>query len=285
MALFCSVVTQNSALNSGFSGAVQTFVAFDTPVVSYASNEGLPEVVQAFIKHQHDALALRVQLLALVADPGYTPAGYRRIMMVKKSRGAFVSYFKQEYLVPEALFNEVLRAVLFKPASLADYADFLIRKHDYRDLMIHTFTPSATHNVQAYELFEQAKALSEFRQNIRIWRVKYALTTNASTLLELPSGRCWAHLGRQQLKALLRLSGNMACLTDCYKGWTALGNTALQTAEQHLTFQQGWSWLNKPKRIWIKKQTPRMTHACIEADGQHYETRVLTSGGLIEGRS
>lgn len=54
----------------------------------------------------------------------------------------------------------------------------------------------------------------------------------APTLLELPEGRFWGYVEKEQARQVAQRDGDVSDLNDHYRGWAGLENGFLQTAER-----------------------------------------------------
>lgn len=292
---FCSLAAQDQGLDPiGYSTFARRFFALENPLPwpkrVWFSPEHAPASIPKLFEHlatlsDEERAALSTRPLMVAPERSYTPAGYRRFFILEQPTGAFADYRRHEYLVPEHALSDLIWAALIATEALADFDDYRVHA-PYRDFLICTQgAVDAACGKFGYRLYQRAKEMAQNYPDVRVWRAAhFGGHVFAPTLLELPSARCWAHLGEAQLDALFSRRCDIRVLDGHYRGWAGLDGPFLQVAEKELMLRRGWAHLGEKKRGCTLKQEdgdePSWAEVHLEVGANTYHARVECSHTL-----
>lgn len=287
----CSLLAKENGLDpAGYAASVERFFMLENPLPwpkgMWFDTNYVPATVPKLFEYfgslsPKEQVALSIRPLMVAPDLAYTPEGYRRFFLFEQPQGAFANYRRTEYLVPEERLSDLIWTALVDTETLPDFGIYRVHA-PYRDFLVCTQgAVDAACGKFGYQLYQQVKKVAQDYPDVRIWRAAhFGGHMFAPTVLELPSGRCWAHLGAAQVEALFAQAGDIGCLDGHYRGWAGLDSAFLQVAEKELMLKHGWSWLSAAKRGWVVRQDEHGAEVCIEADGVVFEARVSVSHTL-----
>lgn len=235
----------------GYAGSYDAFVAFELPLpwprgLFDSRSKLLPEVREAVARYRLEA-PYRLSMLAMAPDEEYSAPGWPRVLWCSRPDGAFADYQRAEYLVPEPRVGELVTALITARGAAPEFEPLLVHAAA-RELMVCTHgSEDAACGLYGVPLYHGLRASAA--AGARVWRVShFGGHVFAPTLLELPSGRFWAHLDDYDAAGLLDHRRPSAELRERYRGWAALDGPFLQALERELLVREGWHWLELPKR-------------------------------------
>ena len=255
---FCSTLALEKGLDpTGYTTSAKRFFALENPFPwpkgMWFDPKHVPAAVPKLLEYfgilsPEERAALSIRPLMVAPDKAYTPEGYRRFWLLEQPAGAFADYMRTEYLVPEERLDGLIWAALVDTDKLNEFDGYRARA-TRRDFLVCTQgAVDAACGKFGYQLYRQAREMAQDDPNVRVWRsAHFGGHVFAPTVLELPAARCWAHLGAAELRALVRLEGDINLLDGHYRGWAGLDSPFLQVAEKDLMLKFGWAWLDAPK--------------------------------------
>jgi len=197
---------------------------------------GLPSALAEAVR-----AGLRVRALAVTPRED-TPRGMTRVLAFRQPTGEWATLHKQEFLVPDAQVTALTEALLHGTSAAPAGAHELDGAH-VRELLVCTHgNVDAACGKLGYALYRELERVPT-QQPARAWRVSHVGGHRfAPTLLDLPTGRMWAHLDPLALARLLRQVGPVTDLHRHQRGW--IGADAWgQMAERAVFERVGWTWL------------------------------------------
>ncbi|NJL19565.1 MAG: sucrase ferredoxin [Leptolyngbyaceae cyanobacterium SM1_3_5] len=246
---FCSIVSKaNGEDPIGSAPVADGFLIVEIPQPWSAQLFSEPQIqpILAWVK----TLALRgirIRPIAIAPDREHSQSGDRRVLFFSRSAEFFARFDRQEYLVPEAEVASLAIALL-KSEGLDEFAAYRQVDRPVRDILVCTHgnvdAACARFGFPIYDKLRKQYADS----GLRVWRcTHFGGHQYAPTLLDLPSGRYWAHLEAETLDTLVNQRGSPDALRSHYRGWAGLGKFE-QIAEREIWMREGWAWLDYPKR-------------------------------------
>ncbi|MBN2471611.1 MAG: sucrase ferredoxin [Anaerolineae bacterium] len=188
-------------------------------------------------------------LLLVAPDPEYSREGYRRVMFYTRPAGLFARYEQVEYVVPVAVVGALVWAWYEDRGRLPDFEPYRVRDAGpRRDVLVCTHgSVDAACGKFGYPLYRTLRDNCA-NERLRVWRVShFGGHVFAPTLLDMPTGHCWAYVQTEQAAQIARREGDVGALRGHYRGWAGLGAGFLQAAECELWQQYGWEWFDYVK--------------------------------------
>ena len=196
-----------------------------------------------------------LRILAIAPDKTDSTADYRHIFFYTQPPGAAATYTQQHYHTPTAQLHTLLEALVLKPNQISRFRQyqqpatraFFVCTHTNYDLACGRFgTP----------LYRTLRKQYAEVDKLSVWQTTHFGGHNfAPTLIDFPTGQFWGHLEPEVLDALVYRRGDVAELSQFYRGWSGFESWA-QIAERSLWIQLGWAWLNTPRTARIIRQDP-----------------------------
>ncbi|HEX7039796.1 MAG TPA: sucrase ferredoxin [Trueperaceae bacterium] len=256
----CSLFAQDSGIDPiGYAGTLDAFLAVEVPLPwprgLFRYGDKLPREVREATDWFAREAPYRLRLMAIAPDVEYCVPGRRRVVWYSRPDGAFADFDRHEYLVREEEVGELVADLVRRRGAAPRHApveaptparDLLVCTHGSEDAACGLFGVPVYQRLRAWAAGEA-----------RVWRVShFGGHLFAPTVLELPSGRSWAHLGHDSARLLLERSASPEELRAHYRGWAALEGPFLQALERELLVRHGWSWLALPKRGCVLERDP-----------------------------
>lgn len=291
----CSLVTR-----AGGEDPIGSVAAFDRLLVievalpwprGIRAAPRFPAAVDAALTRA-DALGVSYRLYGIVPDKHYTPDGLAHLIHARRPTGATALsvYDKEDFLVPHERLGELVTALLEEPDRLAGFAPFRTPSTHIRDVLVCTHGTRdrccATFGYPVYSRLRRA-FLEDAAGASRVWRVSHLGGHRfAPTLLDLPSGRSWAHLDDEAISRLERRHGPLPDLRRHYRGWAALRGLPAMVAERAVFEREGWPWAARAVRAEILRPTDPVTErtevrlhvAGANGDTAYYDAVVEPNG-------
>ncbi len=248
----CNVFAQESGIDPiGYAGTLDAFLACEVPLpwprgLFRTAGKLPPAVLEASAWFAREA-PYRLRLMAIAPDPEHAVPGSRRVIWWSRPEGAFADFERREYLVPEEGFGELVAELVHRRGATSRHAP-VEAAGPVRDLLVCTHgSEDAACGLAGVPVYRRLRDLA--KDGTRVWRVShFGGHLFAPTVLDLPSGRSWAHLDHGSARLLLERDAAPDALRAHYRGWAALEGPFLQALERELLVRHGWSWLAVPKR-------------------------------------
>ncbi|MGF1480509.1 MAG: sucrase ferredoxin [Cyanophyceae cyanobacterium] len=254
---FCSEVSKATGEDPiGTAGTCQHWLIVELPL-PWSEKLLLEPRTQPLIAALKELIfkqGVLIRPLAIAPDPEYSTPGHIRTLYYRQPSRCFAHYSKQEFIVPEAEFPQLVSALLQQlrqqPNELPRFERYLQATDTIRELLV------CTHgNVDAacarfgYPIYKQLRHdyAPQSEGKLRVWRCShFGGHQFAPTLIDLPEGRYWGHLEPEVLDALVYRQGDVGKLRSFYRGWAGLSKFE-QIVEREIWMQEGWNWLSYPK--------------------------------------
>lgn len=240
-----------------------------------------------------DRAGIPYRMYGIVPDAAYTPPGSTRLIHLQRPAGAMSVFTKEDFVVPHERLGGLVQAIFEQSAALNAFAPFrqdtasirdvLVCTHGGRDLCCGSF------GFPAYRELRRGFTL-DGPQPSRAWRVSHIGGHRfAPTLLDLPTGRCWAQVDDDALAALLRGVGPLPDLDRHYRGWAALRSVPEMVAERAVLAEAGRTWTTRTVTSEIIVPTDpitgatsvRLTYSAGLAGGRGYYEAVVEPSGVV----
>jgi hypothetical protein len=184
----------------------------------------------------------RFRPLAIAPDDDGSGGDERLVVVATRPRGLAKAYVKRDYRLPAEAVVPLVEAVLLDPERLTRFAPFATDSGLVRDLLVCTHGSvdvcCGTFGFPAYRALRERAAGA----GTRVWRASHFGGHNfAPTIVDLPDGRWWGHVGPEHHEPLLARRGHFGPLTDAYRG-SGLLAPLIQFAERAILEREGWSW-------------------------------------------
>lgn len=185
-----------------------------------------------------------VRVQGVAPDLNYSLPGHRLLIHLVRPSGAFSRFKREEYLVPEELFADALRALLASdrpPGPLEEHRrdgagarDILVCTHGARDGCCGAF------GAALYTRLRRERGESS-QGALRIWRSSHLGGHRfAPTLLDLPRMRYWGRATPELVDMLIEGKAPAERLRAHYRGWAGLRTPFEQVAEGEILTRYGW---------------------------------------------
>jgi hypothetical protein len=214
----------------------------------------------------------RVKLgITLLAPHASTPAGYRRILFMRRPSAPagdvlaaadaaeaagdtapaieppFARLLKWEYLLPEAELGPLAWALLRDPAALPGFDRYRQPTEKIRELLVCTHgavdAACARFGGPLERKLRMLAAASGGR--LRAWRCShFGGHVFAPTVLDLPESRYWAYVEDDVLPGIVGRRGDHTRLYDRYRGWSGHRSVWARVAERAALMAHGWAWFD-----------------------------------------
>jgi hypothetical protein len=226
----------------------------------------IPEEAIDLFREIHQEKKIKLRQLAIAPDSEYSISNYTRILHYFRPAQLFAKYDKQEYLVPPDLVGELVIALYKQTETLPKFDQYRQETNHIREIMV------CTHgNVDAacarfgYPIYQQLRQDYSTPQ-LRVWRCShFGGHQFAPTLVDLPSGRCWAHLQPETLPSLIHRTGNLNKLRPFYRGSFGLHPFA-QMVEGEIWQREGWDWYDYLKAGQVLEMNEDQTQVVVQID-------------------
>ncbi|MBA2521152.1 MAG: hypothetical protein H0V24_15930 [Chloroflexia bacterium] len=243
-----------------------------------------------------DAAGISCRVYGIVPDPAYTPAGLTRLISLQRPGRSMSVFDKEDFVVPREVLGSLVQAVLDQSPALAAFAEFRQDTTHLRDVLVCTHGTRdrccASFGYPVYRKLRHASSLTGPRPS-RAWRVSHIGGHRfAPTLIDLPDGRCWAHMNDDALAKLMHQGGEVPDLARHYRGWAALRGVPEMVAERAIFAEQGWEWATRtvaseivvPADPITDRTQVRITFAGIDGrDPGYYDVTVEPTGVVTTG--
>jgi hypothetical protein len=190
------------------------------------------------------ARASRAGVLPLAIAPS-DPTGPTRVVHLSRPNGPFAAFGREEYLVPPGRVAALVAALMDGTAG-----SFAAHRVDgaERDLLVCTHgSEDACCGQLGGRLFELARREHGGVPGLRVWRAShFGGHRFAPTLVDLPTGECWAHVDADALRAVVRREGPLELLGPRMRGWGGFGFFP-QLVGREAFLREGWDWTALPK--------------------------------------
>jgi hypothetical protein len=104
----------------------------------------------------------------------------------------------------------------------------------------------------------------------------------APTLIDFPSGRCWAFVDETIAETVLTQSEDPESLKDHYRGWVGHKDAALQLLEGEALARFGWNWGQYAQYGSLVSRDPEGRGTEVEIIATHPDLPAITVRGEIE---
>ena len=229
-----------------------------------------------------------VRLQCVTPDPGYTAAGYTRIMLFYRQMTPAATFSRLDYVVPNNYAADLATALIENSHTLRKFDQYREETNDVRDILVCTHgsrdTCCATFGFPIYERLRQEYA-PLLNGRLRVWRSSHLGGHRlAPNLVDLPEGRNWVRPNISQLDELVFRRGEVSDISSLYRGWTRLDSPFEQAAEGAVLMREGWGWTGRPISTRIIESSDNQAHVRVEAPPVHgdnlmaYDVTVVVSG-------
>lgn len=246
---FCSAISKaNGEDPIGTARTCDYLLIIEIPQ-PWLENSTLKSIFSFIIKYK-----IKLKPIAIAPDREYSLPGYTRVIYYYRPGELFAEYEKQEYLVPDALMNQLVISLLKQlqqqPNELANFQQYQQQTSKIREMLVCTHA-----NVDVacgrfgYPIYKKLRSeyAAASQGNLRVWRCShFGGHQFAPTLVDLPEGRYWGHLEPEILDLLVWRNASVSGLRQFYRGWAGL-NSFEQIAEREIWMQEGWDWLKYRK--------------------------------------
>ncbi|MEL6603104.1 MAG: sucrase ferredoxin [Cyanobacteria bacterium J06614_10] len=247
---FCSVISKNNGEDPiGTASTHDYWLFIDLPLPWIFENwRRDPVMGQLIALFEWLILKKGVKLrpLAIAPDADYSQPGYHRILFYHRPSRLFSRYQKREYLVPTERLRNAVNALLQFPERLVEFEIYQQHVHT-RDLFICTHGNVDVACARFGNPIYNALRADYTSPTLRVWRCShFGGHRFAPTLIDLPVGQFFGHIGFEQLDPLIHRQGDWQQLRNCYRGWAGVDPMA-QIAEREIWMRLGWPWLDYAK--------------------------------------
>lgn len=250
---FCSVVSKAKGEDPiGTANTADTWLIMEISLPwtekHLSSNPTLEKIHSLFheLKDPHP----RIVPMAIAPDEEYSVPGYTRVFRYDRPAQSFAQFKKQEFLVPNSHFAQLVVVLLRQPDKLYQFEVYRQSNHDIRELMICTHgnvdVACSRFGYPIYRKLRRDYAPTSNRK-LRVWRCShFGGHQFAPTLFDLPTGHFWGHVEPMMLDTLVWRDSAVTQLRQFYRGWSGLTKFE-QIVEREIWMQHGWEWLNYRK--------------------------------------
>lgn len=93
------------------------------------------------------------------------------------------------------------------------------------------------------------RSVADLGLEVRVWRTSHTGGHRfAPTALILPEGTLWAYLDAELLAGIIQRTATPGDVLPHYRGCSGLDGPEAQAADREALGQEGWSWLDTPRR-------------------------------------
>lgn len=214
-----------------------------------------------------------VKLQCLAPDPEYSVDGHTRLLLFSRPAGPFVSFDREDYLVPNELVGAMAEALLVRRDLLQDFSGYRQEASGGRDLFVCTHgrhdTCCGTFGFPIYDALRNGYAV-DTAARIRVWQISHVGGHRyAPNIVDMPQGLNWVRIGLDELEALVHRDRPPSELKGHYRGRLGLDSLYEQLAERELLVREGWDWTARPMSGQVLE---------LSNDGTRAEVRIETSG-------
>lgn len=249
---FCSLASWASGEDPiGSAGQSDHFLLFELPLPwprnTLEARHTPPRLAEVIARAGVGGQKIRV--LALQPQREQTSpllSGRTRVISYRRPPGLWAQLTKREFLLPTPQVAE-LAAALLEHGDLTSFARYEQDTRQIRDLL--TCTHGAVDAACAkfgYPSYQRLRDefVPESQGRLRAWRTgHFGGHRFAATLIDLPTGRWWAHLDGERLAQVARQRGEVHGLHRHQRGWSGLDFWG-QHVERAIFEREGWAWLD-----------------------------------------
>ena len=212
---------------------------------------------------------LDVGLQHVAPDPEYSLPGHARVFHLRRPRGPFSSYCKEEYQVRETEVAGLVEALLYGKSthqwqgaldkSTTNVRDLLVCTHGSVDTCCATF---------GYPIYRKLRSLADRSAGrLRVWQAThFQYHRFAPVILDLPEARSWGAVGPNHAEALALRNRPPVSLRDCYIGWAGVEQAYVQAVEREALVHEGWDWVKYHKSGQVIKMCQGEERAEVRID-------------------
>ncbi|MEH1930558.1 sucrase ferredoxin [Nostoc sp.] len=209
--------------------------------------------------HEVQDQGIQVMPIAIAPDQEYSTPGYTRVIHYQRPAKNFAQFDKQEFLVPEHQFGQLVAALLKQSQELHQFEPYRQPRNDTREIMVCTHgnvdVACSRFGYPIYQKLRQEHAATSLGQ-LRVWRCShFGGHQFAPTLFDLPTGQFWGHIEPEMLDILVRRDSPVKQLRQFYRGWSGITKYE-QIVEREIWMRQGWKWLDYHKSGQVLAQYP-----------------------------
>lgn len=252
---YCNCLAQERGLDPvGTAAAVEMFVLLETPLPwredVYDGPGALPEelfkLYDLWAKRFEAGQPYNQYALMIAPDKVYSRPGWRRVLRFYRPPGLKARFERLEYHVPESELGALIWALFEDAEALERLELYRVQNAEaVRDVLVCTHgtvdAACAKFGFPLYRTLREKYAGDE----LRVWRVShFGGHVFAPTLIDMPTGHCWAYLGEAQAAQLATRSGDVGALRSHYRGLSGLPSGFVQAAERELWQRYGWAWFD-----------------------------------------
>ena len=246
--------------------------------------EGLQELVFAAWNRK-----LLDRFQAIMPDTEYSREGYTRFLYFRKPPGAFASYEKDDFLVPDDELLPAVKALLDGPEAFSRFERYRQDTAGMRDILVCTHgSNDVCCGKFGYQLYEDLR-WRYAGDDLRVWRTSHLGGHRfAPTLVDLPGGHSWGHLEPWAVENLILRNGPVWDLRRFYRGWSGLESIFEQISEKEILCHEGWDWTTyrKSGRVLDVSENGSCAEVRIEYESPGgvsgaYEATVETVGSVM----
>ncbi len=213
------------------------------------------------------------RLQCIAPDAEYSSEGRTRVMYFTEPEEPFVTYEKHDFLVPNEDVVDVVTALVESSDGPPDFVEYRQETGDVRDLLV------CTHGSRdvccasfAYPIYHQLRH-SYADESLRVWRTSHTGGHRlASNVIDMPEGRYWCRIRKEDIDALVQRSGPTEDLADRYRGWARMGSAWEQMAEREALSREGWSWTGWPVKSQVDDTSNGTNSAQVRLEFSDPET-------------
>jgi hypothetical protein len=152
--------------------------------------------------------------------------------------------------------------------------DIIVCTHGSRDACCGTF---------GVPIYQHLRQLANTGGATRVWRSSHLGGHRfAPTLVDFPSGRCWAFVDETVAESILTRSESPELLKDHYRGWVGHKDAALQMLEGEALARFGWQWTRYAQRGTVVSRDGEGRGREVEIIATHPHLPEITVRGEIE---
>ncbi|MEO1132812.1 MAG: sucrase ferredoxin [Cyanobacteria bacterium J06639_1] len=204
-------------------------------------------------------LGLRLRIVAIASEGNTYDPERVQVLHYARPKGAFASFQRSEYCLPEHHVVSLIRHALARPQGQSLLQQY--RRDDtdgIRDLFVCTHTrhdlACGRYGTPLFRLLDREYGSSG---HLRVWQCShFGGHRFAPTVMDFPAGHCWGHLNSERiddvLEILLERRGDWRNLQPYYRGWVGTHKFG-QLLERELWARKGWDWLSYERSFSVAK--------------------------------